>query len=172
MRVCAWLFVAFALPGCQVNPAPSEGITLQDDKFRPFVEYATGTIRLSSYPNYILLKLIARIDRKTGKTSTLVSVTFVYSARHMRKYESARNARAEVLRFYKPTRHRSCEKRACVVNETLMIEIPETELRQASPDGYKLKVFARDGSDMLIAIPRGAIERLLAKLDKQPGPKA
>jgi len=115
MRVCAWLFVAFALPGCQINPAPSEEITLQDDKFRPFVEYATGTIRLSSYPNYILFKLIARIDRKTRKTSTLVSVTFVYSARHMRKYESARNARAEVLRFYKPTRHRTCEKRACVV---------------------------------------------------------
>ena len=175
MRVCAWLFaafVAFALPGCQINPAPFEEITLQDDKFRPFVEYATGTIRLSSYPNYILLKLMARIDRKTGKTSTLASVTFVYSARHMRKYESARNARAEVLRFYKPTRHRSCEKRACVVNETLMIGIPEAELRHASPDGYKLKVFARDGSDMLIAIPRGAIERLFAKLDKQPGPKA
>ena len=172
MRVCAWLFVAFALPGCQINPAPSEEITLQDDKFRPFVEYATGTIRLSSCPNYILFKLIARIDRKTRKTSTLVSVTFVYSARHMRKYESARNARAEVLRFYKPTRHRSCEKRACVVNETLMIGIPQAELRRAPPDGYQLKVFARDGSDMLIAIPRGAIERLLAKLDKQPGPKA
>lgn len=58
MRACAWLFaafVAFALPGCQINPAPSEEITLQDDAFRPFVEYATGPIRLSSYPNYILL---------------------------------------------------------------------------------------------------------------------
>lgn len=175
MRVCAWLFaafVAFALPGCQINPVPFEEITLQDDKFRPFVEYATGTIRLSSYPNDILPKLMARIDRKTGKTSTLASVTFVYSARHMRKYESARNARAEVLRFYKPTRHRTCEKRACVVNETLMIGIPQPELRQASPDGYKLKVFARDGSDMLIAIPGRAIEQLFAKLDKQPGPKA
>jgi hypothetical protein len=53
-----------------------------------------------------------------------------------------------------------------------MIGIPQAELRQASLDGYKLKVFARDGSDMLIAIPRGAIERLFAKLDKQPGPKA
>ena len=175
MRVCAWLFaafVAFALPGCQINPAPSEEITLQDDEFRPFVEYATGTIRLSSYPNYILLKLIARIDRKTGKTSTLASVTFVYPGRAMRKYNSARNARAEVLRFYKPLRQRECEKRVCSVSETLMIEIPETELRRAPPDGYKLKVFARDGSDMLVAIPRGVIERLFAKLDKQPGPKA
>ena len=53
-----------------------------------------------------------------------------------------------------------------------MIGIPQAELRQASPDGYQLKVFARDGSDMLVAIPRGVIERLFAKIDKQPGPKA
>jgi hypothetical protein len=56
------------------------------------------------------------------------------------------------------------------VDEALMIEIPETELRRTPPDGYKLKVFARDGSDMLIAIPRGAIERLFAKIDEQPRP--
>ncbi|MFA9551036.1 MAG: hypothetical protein ACERIL_08215, partial [Hyphomicrobium sp.] len=104
--------------------------------------------------------------------STLAGLVLVYPGRAMREYNSARNARAEVFRFYKPLRQRECEKRVCSVSETLMIEIPETELRQASPDGYKLKVFARDGSDMLIAIPRGAIERLLAKLDKQPGPKA
>ncbi|MEE8530741.1 MAG: hypothetical protein V3S34_00825, partial [Hyphomicrobium sp.] len=65
MRVCAWLFaafVAFALPGCQINPAPSEEITLQDDAFRPFVEYATPDLRLSSYPDLAVLKLVARID--------------------------------------------------------------------------------------------------------------
>ena len=67
MRVCAWLFVAFALPGCQINPAPSEEITLQDDKFRPFVEYATGPTRVSSYPNRFIFNLITRVDRKTGK---------------------------------------------------------------------------------------------------------
>ena len=173
MRVCAWLFAALAaiaLPGCQINPAPSEEITLHDDEFRPFVEYATGTIRLSSYPDLIFLKLVARIDRKTGKTTTLVGLVIGYEGSGLRKYQSARNARAEVLRFYKPSRHRSCEKRACVADETLMIEIPETELRRAPPDGYKLKVFARDGSDLLVAIPRGVIERLFAKIDKQPSP--
>lgn len=173
MQGRAWLFcafVAFALPGCQINPAPSEEITLQDDAFRPFVEYATPDLRLSSYPDLAVLKLVARIDRKTRETSTLAGLVLVYPGRAMRKYNSARNARAEVLRFYKPLRQRECEKRVCSVSETLMIEIPETELRRAPPDGYKLKVFARDGSDMLVAIPRGVIERLFAKIDKQPSP--
>jgi len=49
----------------------------------------------------------------------------------------------------------------------LLIEIPQTELRQAPPAGYQLKVFARDGSDVLVTIPQAAIEKLLAKLDKR-----
>jgi hypothetical protein len=51
-----------------------------------------------------------------------------------------------------------------------MIGIPEAELRRAPPSGYQLKVFARDGSDVLITIPQAAIEKLLAKLHK-PTPK-
>ena len=170
MRGRAWLFaafVAFALPGCQINPAPSEEITLRDDEFRPFVEHATPTIRVSSYPNRFIVNLIARVDRKTGKTSTLVSLVIAYEGTRMRKFKSARNARAEALRFYKPTRHRLCNEGWCSFDETLLIGIPETELRQASPSGYQLKVFARDNSTLLITIPRSVIERLLAKLDKR-----
>ncbi len=100
-----------ALADCQINPPASQEIALLHDEFRPFVEYSTPSIRISSYPNYNFLKLVARIDRKTGETSTLASLAFVYAGRAMRKYNSARNARAEVLRFYKPTRNRSCEKR-------------------------------------------------------------
>jgi len=53
------------------------------------------------------------------------------------------------------------------MTESLMIGIPETELRQAPPGGYQFKVFARDGSDVLIAIPQAVIEKLLTKLDKR-----
>jgi len=116
MRGHAWPFataVAIALPGCQINPAPSEEITLRDDDFRPFVEYATAATRVSSYPNRFFFNLIARVDRKTGKTSTFVSLVIAYPGRHKRKYESARNARAEVLRFHKPMRDRSCERNVC-----------------------------------------------------------
>jgi len=174
MRGRTWLFAVFAamaLPGCYINPPPSKEITLRDDEFRPFVEYATPSIRMSSYPNYIFLRLVARIDRKTGERSTLAGLAFVYPGRAMRKYNSARKARAEVLRFYKPTRNRSCEECVCSVTERLMIGIPETELRQAPPSGYKFKVFARDGSEALITIPQDAIEQLFAKLDKH-SPKA
>ena len=170
MRGHAWLFaavVAIALSGCQINPAPSEEVTLRDDEFRPFVEYATGPTRVSSYPDRFIFHLIARVDRKTGKTSTFVSLVIAYPGRHKREYESARNARAEVLRFYEPVRQRSCEKRVCTMTETLMIGIPETELRRAPPGGYQLKVFARDGSDVLVTIPQAAIEKLLAKLGKR-----
>jgi hypothetical protein len=168
MRGRAWLFCAFvaiALPGCQINPPPSKEITLLDDAFRPYREYATPTIRVSDHPNRFFFKLIARVDRTTGETSTLVSLVIAYEGSRMRKYKGARNDRAEPLRFYKPNRHRSCQKGWCSFDETLLIELPETDLREASESGYRLKVFARDGSGVFIAIPGGVIQRLFAKIE-------
>ncbi len=158
------------LAACAVNQV-APAIALRDDTFRPYREYTTGQRTVGGYPNTITTELVARVDRKTGASATLLGVGFVYKAERMRRYESARNARAEALTLQRVSRHRSCEKRSCVFDENVTIEIPESELRRATASGYQLKVFAQDGGDATLAIEKADIERLLAALDA-PGAQA
>lgn len=158
------------LAACAAGP-PAPEITVRDDAFRPYREYTTGQRTVGGYPNTVITKLVARVDRKTGATTTLLGIGLVYAAQHMRNYESARNARAEVLPLQRISRHRSCEQRSCVYDEKFMIEIPADALRRAPSGGYPLKVFARDGGDATISVAKADIERLFAALDK-PLPQA
>ncbi|HKZ96597.1 MAG TPA: hypothetical protein VJ045_06415 [Hyphomicrobiaceae bacterium] len=161
-------FLAISLLAAGSAAAHAGEIALRDDTFLPYREYSAGQVRLSSYPNLIATELLARVDRKTGAISTLVSLEFAYGGDHLRSYESARNARAETLRFNAISHRRSCEKKdLCVYDEIFTVEIPETELRGAPSDGYQLKVFARGGGDAVVTVPRATIERLLAAVDKQ-----
>jgi hypothetical protein len=173
MRGCAKRFAAsialLGLAAC-AGGASAPDIALRDDTFRPYREYTTGQRIVRAYPNTLATELIARIDRKTGATSTLVSADFTYWANRMRKYESARNARAKTLIFAKISRHRACEKGSCVFEERFTVEIPQAELRSAPPDGYQLKVFARDGGDATITIGKRDIDGLLAALT-EPSPQ-
>ena len=48
------------------------------------------------------------------------------------------------------------------------------QLRQASPQGYALKLFARNGPEALVTIPKASIVSLLERLDRDrraPGEK-
>ena len=141
-------------------------VVLRDDTFLPYRQYTAGKVRISSFPNLIETELLARVDRKTGAISTLASFKFAYAGDHLRSYDSARNTRAETLRFNAVSHRRSCEKKdLCVFNEVVTVEIPAAELRQAPSGGYPLKVFARAGGDATIAVPRGTIDQLLAAVE-------
>ena len=50
------------------------------------------------------------------------------------------------------------------------VEIPEAELRQAPPQGYQLKLFARNGPDALVTVPKSSIGRLLERIDGERRP--
>jgi hypothetical protein len=152
------------LAACAGGAAAPE-IALRDDVFRPYREYTTGQRVVRAYPNTLATELIAHVDRKTGAATTLLSADFTYWASRMRRYESARNARAKALTFAKISRHRACEKGNCVYEERFTVEIPQAELHSAPPEGYPLKVFARDGGDATITIGKRDIEQLLAALD-------
>jgi len=147
--------------------AADETLGVSDDAFSPFREYTAGQRSVSGYPNTVITKLAARVDRKTGATTLLVGGSFVYVASHMRKYESARNARAEPLAIRKISRHRSCRQGSCTFDEKFNIELSEAELRGAPAEGYKIKVFAREGGGTTITVAKADIDRLFAALDKR-----
>jgi hypothetical protein len=168
MRSRARRFAALiSLLGCALLAACAGGasapeIALRDDTFRPYREYATPQRTVRAYPNTLATELIARVDRKTAATTTLLSADFTYWGSRMRKYESARDVRARALTFAQISRNRSCQKGECVFEERFTVEIPQAELRSAPSTGYQLKIFARDGGDAAITIGRSDIEQLLA----------
>jgi hypothetical protein len=88
-----------ALLAACAGGAPVPTVSLRDDNFRPYREYTTGQRTFRAYPNTFITELVARVDRKTGVTRTLLSADFRYLGGRMRKYESARNASAEALTF-------------------------------------------------------------------------
>ena len=137
--------------------APAE---TRDDPFLPYTETSAGQSRAVIPNGLAQIELLKRKDRKTGVANTLLHVATVYHGSHREKYESARNAKAEPLKFQPYNYEKSCEKRDCQHTEVFFVEIPEQELKQAGPDGYALKIFARGGTNLTITIPPGLIARL------------
>ncbi len=149
-------------------------IQLRDDKFSPYREYATGQVVVRSYPNLVGVELLGRIDRQSGVVTTLLKVEFAYLSRRKRGYEAARNSHAQPLQFTKVVSNRRCEFGAieCVHSELFTVEIPQAELRQAGPEGYQLKFFARNGPEAVAGIPKATIVAMLAKIDADRPAKA
>jgi hypothetical protein len=142
--------------------AQTSEIQHRDDPFRPYSEYSTGQIRAGGYPNLLGLRLSGRIDRASGRLTTLLEVEFAYMSDHKRSYEAARNSRAEALRLTAVSSTGRCRTgSSCPYGERFSVEVPEAELRQAPAPGYQLKLFARNGPDALVTIPKAAIVRLL-----------
>ncbi len=79
-----WLSLAilsFAVAGCatteQQTAAAVNGRIL-DDKFRPYREFQTGEIRVANTVGTGAKRLVARVDRKTGKATWILSFVIAY----------------------------------------------------------------------------------------------
>jgi hypothetical protein len=146
--------------------AQTNDIHERDDSFRPYREVFTGQHRVGGYPNLIGLRLVGRLDRKSGALSMQLEVEFAYMSDHKRGYHTARNNRAEALRFTALSSNGRCRTgSSCPYGERFVVDIPEGDLRQASPNGYQLKLFARNGPEALVTMPKGSIARLLEHID-------
>jgi hypothetical protein len=173
VAVAAVCCVLEATAAAGQHVAQSGQIQLRDDKFSPHREYTTGQIRAGTYPNLLGVELIGRIDRQSGALTTLLRVEFAYMSAHKRGYEAARNSQAQSLRFTKVASNGQCRSGAtCAYSEIFTVEIPEAELRQAQPEGYQLKVFARNGPGAVVAISKPQIAALLARIDADRHGKA
>lgn len=161
-----------ATPEQQIETASK--IKTTDDDFRPFKEFVSGEIRSSNQLGLGAKQLVARIDRKSGALTTLLQFEIAYTSSHRRTYEQARNNRAETLPFHSIQRHSRCTPgKDCIYDELFIITLPEADLRRAATSGYRLKVFARNGPEILIDVPKELIVNLFAKVDSErAAPKA
>lgn len=172
MRNGHWLsmVVVGALAACASAATQIEqtsAIQLVDDKFRPELEYATGTIESANEIGVGRKRLLAHVDRKSGALLRYVLAFEIgYADTGKRSYELANSAMAKSLRMSKVTGKSHCDRQSrCTVIESYLIEIPEADLRAVPADGYAIKLFARNGPDAPIVVPKPWIDSLLARVD-------
>lgn len=172
MRIGRWLsmIAVGALAACASAATKIErtsAIQLVDDTFRPELEYSTGTIESANEIGVGRKRLLAHVDRKSGAPLRFVLAFEIgYNDIGKRSYELANNAKAKTLRMSKVTAKSHCDRQGrCTVIESYLIEIPESDLRAASAEGYAIKLFARDGPDAPIVVPKPWITALLARVD-------
>lgn len=126
----------------------------------------------STWGNHLAYQLVGRRDRKTGALSTHAQVFISYQDDVHRKYDTARNTKAEMLRLSVITRESPrCMKRPCVYDEQFTVEIPEAELRVGAANGYAFKIFAKTGPENLVQVPKELIQSFFVRVD-QPGAPA
>lgn len=150
-----------------IDAAPA--ISVVDDRFRPEIEVTTGIVETATPLGVGRKRLLAHIDRKTGAVvRTVLAFEIGYTGGGRRSYEQASDAHARPLRLSKVARNSHCERNgACSAVESLLIEIPEADLRNTPAEGYALKLFARNGPDAPIVVPRPLVTALLARLDAE-----
>ncbi len=167
------LVVLLALPGCATSEqqiAKASEIKTTDDSFRPFKEYSTGPIKSGNVLGVGAKQLVGRVDRKSGALTMVLQFQIVYVAGNKRRYEQARNVRAEPLAFNTVPRRADCPRnKDCTYDELFLVTIPEAELRAASAEGYQVKAFAKNGPDILVSIPKPLITNLFAQIDADRG---
>jgi hypothetical protein len=172
MRIGRWLSIAAGglLAACASAATQIEqtsAIQLVDDRFRPELEYATGTIESANEIGVGRKRLLAHVDRKSGALLRFVLAFEIgYHDSGKRSYELANNAMAKTLRMSKVIAKSHCDRQSrCTVIESYLIEIPEADLRVAPAEGYAIKLFARNGPDAPIVVPKPWITALLARVD-------
>ena len=168
----AFVMTACASPQAQIETASA--IKSLDDPFRPYREYSTGNIQGGSPlgPGIGIgineKQLAARVDRKTGTVATFLEFEVAYTGALRRSYERATNVQAEMLPVTALAHHTSdCNRQTgtCSHFELLHIAIPESGLRTAGAEGFPIKIFARAGPDIEVAVSKELIVALLAKVD-------
>jgi len=173
------LLVAGLVAACvsqKQNVETGSQIGVRDDQFLPYREYISGIMRenaplFSGGTNRDDEMLIGHVEKKDGAKSFGVQVVLNYDEDIRRQFQSARNNKAQELKFIPIQRIRSaCSHRtgSCLFKEIVKVLIPEQDLRTAGPEGYPIKLFARSGDTAVVNIPKPVIVSLLQKVDADP----
>lgn len=165
------MVLALCLAGCSVAP-PAAEIRDKDDPFSPAKQMATGFVRVPSQAAVVGLQLVAEVDKKSGEAKAIARVQLLYNDAHGRKYATARNDRAEVLPLVtQATKGRCALGNQCPHEEIVTVTLPLGDLRRVSGEGYRFKLFARIGPDVLVTVPRDLAANLVASVDGAGGKK-
>lgn len=175
-RLLAFGVVA-GLAGCAAPGLQGTGsgpVAQRDDQFKPYQEYATDDALVRTHNSYAGARLVARRDRTTGAITTYAYAIVGYIQRLTRRYEAARNERAEPLAFRQLSHEPAVCRRelGCAHRHMLEIAIPEADLRRALAAGqdYPIKLFARAGEEAIVPVTRAQIAALYKALEAAPRP--
>lgn len=161
---------AVMLAGCAAQSVAPPTAGTRDDAFLPYREIVTTSFEaVQPGGDRVRGHLTARRDRSTGTLTTHAVVGVVYAQKASRRYEAARNNRAEAL----PLRQlfqdgAGCRRQTgCAHAELYQVDIPEADLRTASASGsgYPIKLFGRAGHATLIPIPKDLVAMLVKQVD-------
>lgn len=146
-----------------------------NDSFLPYQEVTTALLRTgSAFTEIATMRLVGRRDRKSGAVTTHAIVAIHYHQKLGRRYESARNASADLLPLHRLQNDGAgCRKEAgCTHFEEFLVDLPEPHLRlaQSAGMGYPIKLFARAGGGTEYAIPPVLVAALMTALDAPPAP--
>ena len=149
----------------------------RDDPFLPYVATAGKTIEMYAGPitaERHTVSLLARRDRKTSVLSTHAHIHLRYHQVVHRRYETARNDRAEALTIKLiSSMGAGCRKQeGCPHLEEFLVDIPEPQLREAQQTGYKFKVFNKPGEWVHFQIPPPLVKALFVAADSPGETKA
>lgn len=151
----------------------AQPVVVRDDTFKPYREATTGEIRTGAPPNTMAMTLSARVDRKTRALTTHLKVELFYVAVARRNYDTARDAGSTVLKLEKIAGTTRCRPGdTCTYDEIVLVDLPAAALRSSTAAGYRLKLFARNGAGIEIAIPGPQIAALFEKADPLARPAA
>ena len=163
-----------AIAGCSASPpAPTAVASVREDTFLPYREISTASFDIpQALGGRIRGHLTARLAKSTGAVTTHAVVGVVYAQKLGRRYEQARNARAESLPFRLLAHDgNGCRKQTgCAHLELFQIDIPEADLRRAaaSGEGYPIKMFGRAGAATLFPFPPDLVRALVKNIDASP----
>lgn len=127
---------------------------------------ATGFVRVPSTAAVVGLQLVAEVDKASKDAKAIARVQVLYNDGHSRKYEVARNDRAEQLPLVtQATKGRCSLGSQCPHEEILAVTLPMADLRKMTGEGYRFKLFARIGPDVLVTVPRDLVTNIVASVD-------
>jgi hypothetical protein len=167
----AWLLL-LGVTGVATACAPVAGpraIVAEDDRYQPYTEWRTEPHRVLDMGRQVTLALFGRADRKTGTETFVLFADIAYQTpgRALHMFEQARNTRAEPLPVRVLVREgRGCERAGgCSKFERLEITLPTADIRTLERGSYGIKIFARAGNAIEIALKAETVGALLAQMD-------
>jgi hypothetical protein len=125
-------------------------------------EFTLPEARVAGGDHQLTLTLGARPGSVAGAAQPQLRVEIRYVG-VARIYDSARDTQGKVLRTERGGGEACKAGAPCV--ETVRIELPDGELRQAKGTGFRLKIFARSGPEIEIGIPGPQIGALYERID-------
>jgi hypothetical protein len=170
MRCAAVLAVAFAaavslLSACSV-PLDQQSIRIHDDQFDD-----SATIlgkEMSEIPFGGVAKLWyirSFVDKKTGAVGHQLYIWTRYSG-DWHFYQAGADDQAHKLPFVQIDRHvNDCHEYDCSFTEIFGLMLQDQTLRRQAVSGFAVKVWAKDGTTIILPVEPGQIEPQLEAVD-------